>query len=272
MHYAANDGAHHTLRTDSSPARGSEKQRGEFWGTDEWRDKETVLGSLCKGSPETIPGLSKWPCQFSCKLEVQARNQTSFFSSSSYPLYPSLSDIRKGFQVAAASRTRPHEKVPACLSCFAGSWYFSIPPFSCKARRRRIVLREIRGWHAGVQNRRRHGSPQLVPGCRHQLGQVSLCLLLPTAGGQARQGKTFPGRRAQEILRGYLHGVNLLQLLTLGTFFFVNFQKNYRHHLSHTYSTSTGPYTAKLLHVRCMILLKLQNDVCCKKKKNGEWW
>lgn len=48
---------------------------------------------------------------------------------------------------------------------------------------------EIRGWHAR-QDRRRHGSPQLVPGCRHQLGQVPLRLLLPSAGGQARQGKT----------------------------------------------------------------------------------
>lgn len=48
---------------------------------------------------------------------------------------------------------------------------------------------EIRGWLTS-QDRRRHGSPQLVPGCRHQLGQVPLRLLLSSAGGQARQGKT----------------------------------------------------------------------------------
>lgn len=48
---------------------------------------------------------------------------------------------------------------------------------------------EIRGWQTR-QDRRRHGSPQLVPGCRHQLGQVPLHLLLSSAGGQTRQGKT----------------------------------------------------------------------------------
>lgn len=48
---------------------------------------------------------------------------------------------------------------------------------------------EIRGWQTR-RDRRRHGSPQLVPGCRHQLGQVPLRLLLSSAGGQARQGKT----------------------------------------------------------------------------------
>jgi len=51
------------------------------------------------------------------------------------------------------------------------------------------VCVEIRGWPTR-RDRRRHGSPQLVPGCRRQLGQVPLRLLLPSAGGQARQGKT----------------------------------------------------------------------------------
>lgn len=55
--------------------------------------------------------------------------------------------------------------------------------------RRQEGLGEIRGWQTR-RDRRRHGSPQLVPGCCHQLGQVPLCLLLSTAGGQARQGKT----------------------------------------------------------------------------------
>ena len=64
---------------------------------------------------------------------------------------------------------------------------------------------EIRGWQTR-RDRRRHGSPQLVPGCRHQLGQVPLRLLLPSAGGQARQGKTSrrggKGVAANGSLRG----------------------------------------------------------------------
>lgn len=68
---------------------------------------------------------------------------------------------------------------------------------------------EIRGWPTR-RDRRRHGSPQLVPSCRHQLGQVPLRLLLSSARGKAKQGKAsqtgdwetesgFSGRRRRVL-------------------------------------------------------------------------
>lgn len=57
--------------------------------------------------------------------------------------------------------------------------------------------RAIRGWQTR-RDRRRHGSPQLVPGCRHQLGQVPLRLLLSSAGGQTKQGKASYSERERE--------------------------------------------------------------------------
>lgn len=71
---------------------------------------------------------------------------------------------------------------------------------------------ELRGWQAR-QDRNRHGSPQLVPGCRHQLGQVPLRLLLPSAGGQARHGKSWERGPARRPRGAVVNGVNGIRAL-----------------------------------------------------------
>lgn len=93
----------------------------------------------------------------------------------------SSSDLKEGFQFISAPRTWTRGSPVSAGSFFRLTSFFS--------RGLQDPIPEIRGWQTR-RDRRRHGSPQLVPGCCHQLGQVPLRLLLSSAGGKARQGKT----------------------------------------------------------------------------------